>query len=78
MVGTNTGPIDPPGFAPTGKRVDVRGFDVWQFRDDLIWRYEALYDFSGIARQLGLLPARGGFAERATVRAQRLRSRLPL
>lgn len=78
MVGTNTGPIDPPGFAPTGKGVDVRGFDVWQFRDDLIWRYEALYDFSGIARQLGLLPARGGFAERATVRAQRLRSRLPL
>jgi predicted ester cyclase len=78
MTGTNTGPIDPPGFAPTGKRIEVKGFDVWQFRDGLIWRYEAIYDFSAMVRQLGLLPPRGGFAERAMARAQRLRSRLPL
>jgi steroid delta-isomerase-like uncharacterized protein len=78
MTGTNTGPIDPPGFAPTGKRVDIRGFDVWQFRGGLIWRYEAFYDFSEIVRQLGLIPPRGGAAERAMVRLQRLRSRLPL
>src|SRR5688572_27881636 len=77
MTGTNTGPIDPPGFAPTGKRVEVRGIDVWQFRGGLIWRYEALYDFSDLARQLGLAPPRGGFAERAMVRAQQLRSKLP-
>ena len=77
MTGTNTGPIDPPGFAPTGKRVELRGIDVWQFRDGLIWRYQAVYDFSEIARQLGLMPPRGGFAEKAMVRAQRLRSRLP-
>ncbi|MGH2986135.1 MAG: ester cyclase [Solirubrobacterales bacterium] len=78
MTGTNTGPIDPPGFAATGKAIAVKGFDVWQFRDGLIWRYEAIYDFSAMARQLGLLPPRGGLAERAMVRAQRLRSRLPL
>jgi steroid delta-isomerase-like uncharacterized protein len=78
MTGTNTGPIDPPGFAPTGKRIEIKGFDVWQFRDRLIWRYEAIYDFSEIARQLGLLPPRGGVAERAMVRAQRLRSKLSL
>jgi steroid delta-isomerase-like uncharacterized protein len=77
MTGTNTGPIDPPGFAATGKRIDVKGFDVWQFRDGLIWRYEAIYDFSAMVRQLGLLPPRGGFAEGALARAQRLRSRLP-
>lgn len=76
MVGTNTGPIDPPGFAATGKTVQVSGFDIWQFRDGLIWRYEAIYDFTAIARQLGLMPPRGGFAERAMVGAQRLRSRL--
>jgi steroid delta-isomerase-like uncharacterized protein len=77
MAGTNTGPIDPPGFAATGKRVEVRGFDIWQFRGGLIWRYEAIYDFSELARQLGLMPPRGGFAETAMVRAQRLRSKLP-
>jgi steroid delta-isomerase-like uncharacterized protein len=77
MTGTNTGPIDPPGFAATGKSIAVNGFDVWQFRDGLIWRYEAIYDFSAIPRQLGLLPPRGGFAERAMAGAQRLRSKLP-
>ena len=78
MTGTNSGPIDPPGFAATGKRIEVKGFDVWQFRDGLIWRYEAIYDFSQLARQLGLFPPRGGFAERALVGVQRLRSKLPI
>ena len=77
MTGTNTGPIDPPGFAATGRSVAVKGFDVWQCRGGLIWRYEAIYDFSELARQLGLLPPRGGAAEAWMARAQRLRSRLP-
>jgi steroid delta-isomerase-like uncharacterized protein len=77
MTGTNAGPIDPPGLAATGRAVGIKGFDIWQFRDGLIWRYEAIYDFSELARQLGLLPPRDGFAERAMVRAQRLRSKLP-
>lgn len=77
MTGTNTGPIDPPGFAATGRSIEVRGFDIWQFRDGLIWRYEAIYDAFDLARQLGLMPAADSFAERAMVRAQRLRARLP-
>jgi len=76
MTGTNTGPIDPPGFAPTGRSVAIPGFDIWQFRGGRIWRYEAIYDFSLVAAQLGLTPPRGGFAEKALVRAQRLRARL--
>jgi len=77
MTGTNTGPIDPPGFAPTGRSIAITGFDVWQFHHGLIWRYQAIYDFSEVVRQLGLMPPRGGFAERAMVGAQRLRARLP-
>jgi steroid delta-isomerase-like uncharacterized protein len=77
MTATNTGPIEPPGFAPTGKSIAVKGFDIWQFRDGLIWRYEAIYDFNDLATQLGLAPPRGGVAERALVRMQRLRARLP-
>jgi steroid delta-isomerase-like uncharacterized protein len=78
MTGTNTGPIDPPGFAPTGRTIEVDGVDLWQFRDGLIWRYRAAYDFATPARQLGLLPAPGGLAEKGMVAVQRLRSRLPL
>lgn len=76
MTGTNSGPIDPPGFAPTGKAVDLPGFDMWRFRDGLIWRYEAIYDFSLVARQLGLAPPPGGLAERSMVRLQRLQAKL--
>lgn len=76
MTATNTGPIEPPGFAATGRSITVRGFDVWEFRGGLIWRYEAIYDFSEVVRQLGLMPPRGGWAERAMVRAQRLRAKL--
>jgi steroid delta-isomerase-like uncharacterized protein len=78
MSGTNTGAIDPPGFAATGRSIDIRGLDIWQFRDGSIWRYEAIYDFSELARQLGLMPPRGGAAERAMVAAQRLRAKLRL
>src|ERR687897_1482116 len=78
MTGTNTGPIDPPGFAPTGRSFEVEGVDLWRFRGGLIWRYSAVYDFAGMARQLGLLPGRGGRAEKGIVGVQRLRARLPL
>jgi steroid delta-isomerase-like uncharacterized protein len=76
MTGTNTGPLDPPGFAATGKRIELEGIDRWQFRDGLIWRYRAFYDFSDMARQLGLMPPRGGAIERLGARAQRLGARV--
>jgi steroid delta-isomerase-like uncharacterized protein len=78
MTGNNTGSFDPPGYAPTGRRVDLTGIDVWQFRDGLICRYRAVYNYSELGRQLGLLPPRGGSLERFGVRAQRALSRLPL
>jgi steroid delta-isomerase-like uncharacterized protein len=76
MTATNTGPFDPPGYAPTGRPVDLRGIDVWQFRNGFIWRYEAVYNYSLIARQLGLAPRRGGGLERLGVHAQRVFARL--
>ncbi len=77
MHGTNTGPLDPPGFAATGRSIELSGFDVWQFRDGSIWRYEAIYDFAEMGRQLGLMPPRGGATERTMVAAQRFRAKLP-
>jgi steroid delta-isomerase-like uncharacterized protein len=76
MTGTNTGPLDPPGFAATGKRIEIEGIDRWQFRGGRIARYRACYDFAEMARQLGLLPPRGGTLERMGASAQRLGARL--
>jgi steroid delta-isomerase-like uncharacterized protein len=76
MLGTNTGAVDPPGFAPTGRPVVIDGVDHWWFRDGLVARYRADYDSQGVARQLGLMPARGSRAERSLARMQRLGTRL--
>ena len=75
MRGTNTGPIDPPGFAPTGRAIDIVGVDLWQMRDGRIARYRAFYDFNELALQLGLAPAPGSRAEKGLVALQRLQAR---
>jgi hypothetical protein len=38
MLGTHTGPIDPPTFAPTGRSFVLDGVDHWWFRDGLVAR----------------------------------------
>jgi steroid delta-isomerase-like uncharacterized protein len=76
MSGTNTGPIDPPGLPATGHSFVIEGVGVWRFRDGLLWRYRDFYDATDLARQLGLVPPRGGRAERLMTVMQRLRIRL--
>src|SRR5215212_2172860 len=56
MEGTFRGPIDPPGFAPTGRRMKIDGVDLWRMRDGRIDDYRAFYDMSDLVRQLGILP----------------------
>jgi len=76
MEGTNSGAIDPPGFAPTGRSMRVEGVDQWTMRDGRIARYRAFYDMNDIARQLGIAPAPGSRTERGMVALQRLQARL--
>jgi len=76
MVATNTGPIDPPGFAATGRSIVIDGVDHWWFRDGLVARYRADYDSMGVSRQLGLMPERGSKMEKRMAALQRLGSRL--
>lgn len=75
MAGTFRGPIDPPGFAPTGKRMKVDGVDLWRMRDGRIHDYRAFYDMNDVVRQLGILPEPGSRAERMTAALQRLQVR---
>jgi steroid delta-isomerase-like uncharacterized protein len=75
MEGTHDGPLDPPGFAPTGRRIDVDGIDVWDFEDGRIRRYRAYYDMAEVARQLGVMPPPGSRGERVGVMLQRAQAR---
>jgi len=71
-TGTLTGPLDPPGFAPTGKRFDIDGADFHEYRDGRIARLRIVFDLNGASQQLGLVPLPGSRAERVAVSLQRL------
>jgi steroid delta-isomerase-like uncharacterized protein len=72
---TNSGPYDPPGFAPTGRRLRFSGFDFIEFRDGKIARIETRFDPAEAIEQLlgvRVRPAAGSWAEWCFVRAQRV------
>jgi steroid delta-isomerase-like uncharacterized protein len=56
FTATMTGPIDPPGYAPTGKTVTVDGACVYEMKDGLFSRHTSIYDTMGLLQQLGLMP----------------------
>jgi steroid delta-isomerase-like uncharacterized protein len=69
--GTFTGRMDPPGFAPTGRRWEIDGADFHEYRDGRIRRLRVVFDLMSVSRQLGVMPAAGSRAERAMAAAQR-------
>jgi steroid delta-isomerase-like uncharacterized protein len=69
--GTFTGLLDPPGFAPTGRRWEADGADFQEYRDGRICKLRVVVDMMAISRQLGLMPASGSRGERAMAAAQR-------
>jgi steroid delta-isomerase-like uncharacterized protein len=74
--GTHTGPLDPPGFAPTGNRIEFEGVDLHEYRDGRVSRLRIVFDTMDVARQLGTMPKPGSRAEKAGAAAQRLGVRL--
>jgi hypothetical protein len=70
--GTHTGPLDPPGFAPTGKRLEFEGVDLHEYRDGRVSRLRIVFDMMEVGRQLGTLPKAGSPVEKAGAAAQRL------
>jgi steroid delta-isomerase-like uncharacterized protein len=70
-TGTFTGLMDPPGFAPTGRRWEVDGADFHEYRDGRISKLRVVFDLMSVSRQLGVMPASGSRAERAMAAAQR-------
>jgi steroid delta-isomerase-like uncharacterized protein len=72
LTGTMRGPMEPPGFAPTGRRIDLEGVDLLEIRDGLCCSYQGFFDRQAVAQQVGIAPATGSQAERVAVGAQRL------
>jgi steroid delta-isomerase-like uncharacterized protein len=70
--GTHAGPLDPPGFAPTGKRVEFEGADFHEYRDGRVCRLRIVFDMMDVGRQMGTLPKAGSPVEKAGAAAQRL------
>jgi predicted ester cyclase len=76
MTGTMLGSDPWAGFAPTGKRIEIEGIDIYEFHDGLVSRYRGRYDLAEVARQLGIAPARGSRPERAMAFMQRTSMKL--
>lgn len=74
--GTHTGPLEPPGFAPTGRAWELDGVDFHEYRDGRVHRLRIAFDMLSASRQLGLMPATGSRAERALALAQRSAARV--
>jgi steroid delta-isomerase-like uncharacterized protein len=70
--GTHTGPLAPPGFAPTGKRLEFEGADFHEYRDGRVCRLRIVFDMMDVGRQMGMLPKAGSPVEKAGAAAQRL------
>ena len=53
------------GLAPTGKRLTLRGCDLFRFtKDGKVGENTIYYDGAEFARQIGMLPARDSLATR--------------
>jgi steroid delta-isomerase-like uncharacterized protein len=70
--GTHTGLLEPPGFAPTGRRIEFDGADFHEYRDGRVSRLQIVFDMLDIGRQLGTIPKAGSPIEKAGAAAQRL------
>lgn len=67
-AGTFTG-AEFQGIRANGRKVNFRGCDVMEIREGLVVENTAYWDNAGFARQVGLLPAPGSWADRALLRA---------
>ena len=75
ITATHLGVLQPPGFTPTGRTLNMHGFDYIQFRDGQVANMESRFDPAEAIEQLmgvRLRPNPGSFAERCLVLLQRI------
>ena len=73
--GTATGPLDPPGFAPTGGRVIAEYGGFFELAGDRVRHGRIIVNMNDVGIQIGAAPAPGSLGERLAVRMQHLTAR---
>jgi ketosteroid isomerase-like protein len=68
--GTMTGPLNPPGFAPTGSTVDFVTAEFSHLRDGLLAHHVVMINMLDLAQQIGAVPRSGSIGERLGVTLQ--------
>jgi hydroxyacylglutathione hydrolase len=63
LTGTFAGPGTIGGVAPTGRPVELEGFDLLGISDGLIRQNDVFVDSMTVAREVGLMPPQGSSAE---------------
>jgi predicted ester cyclase len=67
ITGTMTGPLTPPGFAPTGGHLRFETAEFSQFEDGLLARHTVVLNMLELARQIGAVPQAGTLGDRIGV-----------
>jgi steroid delta-isomerase-like uncharacterized protein len=80
ITGHMLGPLDPPGFAPTGREVEIEYAGFFTVEEGLVRRGRVIVNLQAVAGQMGAVPPPGGGMERVVVwlqqrRAARMRRR---
>ncbi len=75
VFGTMSGPLDPPGLAPTATRMSSEFTGFYEFDGEQLRYGRVMFDANDIARQLGALPPQGSVGEQLVVRMQRVQAR---
>ena len=67
ISGMMTGPLSPPGFAPTGGLLQFETAEFSHFEDSLLARHTVILNMLDLARQIGAVPPAGSVADRLGV-----------
>ncbi len=72
---TMTGPLTPPGFAPTGGPIEFETAEFSHFDGGLLSRHAVVLNMLGLVRDIGAVPKAGSLAERIDVWLQHIAAR---
>ena len=75
ITGTMTGPLDPPGFAPTGKPFTLEYAGFYEWEGQRVKRARIIINMQQAGVQIGAIPPPGSRGERGAVLMQRLKAR---
>jgi hypothetical protein len=72
ITGTMTGPLEPPGFGPTGRRLEFETAEFSHFDGELLVSHRVVLDMLALARQIFAAPGAGSLLDRTNVVLQRV------